>query len=496
MKKYIITVIISMLAVCNLAAANNAKVVLDGIKANGIALESLNSESLVFAEQDNIEIIYHLQTDIEDKTPFRFLTTLKYQDQEYSSPTNTTSKLFSDLKENNYELSIAALDPTNKLNAAPLLLKFRVNNMEVKLRKELAAIKNKITKADSIIANTKPSVVNEATSSGLDYLTVLVSLFGGILIAIIGIYVKNKVLNINIRTTTMDEQIDNTANEALSKENNDLRKEIDALRAQIDNLNNRSQELVAQNKELKEKADKLSSFNTELEELQKQKDDLFAMVIHDIKNPAGLIKSLVELLNSYDLSAVEQKEIIEDIVTTTNKIVTLSQEVTKILALESSAMHLNLDDYDISEIVKDVSKRNSIAANNKQIEILTEYKDTPFIPVDAQKVDEIVDNLLSNAIKFSPKGGKIKVAIKKAGDFVEVSVKDNGLGLSQEDISKAFQRGVKLSASPTANEHSSGFGLWIVKKLVEAHKGRVKITSALGKGSTFTVMFPLVQEEA
>lgn len=496
MKKYLIIVIISMLVAYNSALANNAKVVLDGIKVNGIALESLNSESLVFAEQDNIEIIYHLQTDIEDKTPFRFLTTLKYQDQEYSSPTNTTSKLFSDLKENNYELSIAALDPTNKLNAAPLLLKFRVNNMEVKLRKELAAIKNKITKADSIIANTKPQAVNEATSSGLDYLTVILSLFGGILIAIIGIYVKNKVLNINIRTTTMDEQIDNTANEALLKENNDLRKEIDALRAQIDNLNNRSQELVAQNKELKEKADKLSSFNTELEELQKQKDDLFAMVIHDIKNPAGLIKSLVELLNSYDLSAVEQKEIIEDIVTTTNKIVTLSQEVTKILALESSAMHLNLDDYDISEIVKDVSKRNSIAANNKQIEILTEYKDTPFIPVDAQKVDEIVDNLLSNAIKFSPKGGKIKVAIKKAGDFVEVSVKDNGLGLSQEDISKAFQRGVKLSASPTANEHSSGFGLWIVKKLVEAHKGRVKITSALGKGSTFTVMFPLVQEEA
>lgn len=136
-----------------------------------------------------------------------------------------------------------------------------------------------------------------------------------------------------------------------------------------------------------------------------------------------------------------------------------------------------------------------IAPNNKQIEILTEYKDTPFIPIDAQKVDEIVDNLLSNAIKFSPKGGKIKVAIKKAGDFVEVSVKDNRLGLSQEDISKAFQRGVKLSASPTANEHSSGFGLWIVKKLVEAHKGRVKITSALGKGSTFTVMFPLVQEQ-
>ena len=98
MKKSIITVIISMLAFCNLAIANNAKVVLDGIKVNGIAMQNLNSESMVFAEQDKIEIIYHLQTEIEEKTPFRFLTTLKYQDQEYSSPTNTTSKLYSDLK--------------------------------------------------------------------------------------------------------------------------------------------------------------------------------------------------------------------------------------------------------------------------------------------------------------------------------------------------------------------------------------------------------------
>ena len=495
MKKYVIIIVISMLNLFSIAFANNAKVVLDGIKVNGIALQDINSESLVFAEQDNIEIIYHLQTEIEEKAPFRFLTTLKYQDQEYSTPTNITSKFYSNLKENAYQLTVAALDPSNKLNAAPLLLSFRVNNMEVKLRKELTAIQNKISKADSIIANAKPQEAIPTADGGLNYITIFSSLLGGMLIAIIGIFAKNKLLNKNIRTTTMDEQIDNKAVEALEKENADLKKEIEALRTQIDNLNNRSQELVAQNKELKEKADKLSSFNTELEELQKQKDDLFAMVIHDIKNPAGLIKSLVELLNSYDLSAVEQKEIIEDIVTTTNKIVTLSQEVTKILALESSAMHLNLDDYDISEIVKDVTKRNSIAANNKQIEILTEYKDTPFIPIDAQKVDEIVDNLLSNAIKFSPKGGKIKVAIKKAGDFVEVSVKDNGLGLSQEDISKAFQRGVKLSASPTANEHSSGFGLWIVKKLVEAHKGRVKITSALGKGSTFTVMFPLVQEQ-
>lgn len=496
MKNKIVVIVIALFALLNSALANNARVVLDAVKVNGTPMERLDSENLVFSEKDNIEIMYHLVAEVEDKTPFRFLTTLKYQEQEYSRPTNTTSMFYSDLKENNYELIIAALDPTNKINAAALTLSFRVNNREVELRKKLRQAEAKISKADSIISNTKNETKPTAQPLiGYGILELIFAFATGIGIVFLAWITKNKLLNNKVnKEAKMEETISRADYEALLKENADLKKEIEALRNQIDNLNNRSQELSVQNKDLKEKSDKLSSFNSELEELQKQKDDLFAIVIHDIKNPAGLIKSLVELLKSYDLSAVEQREIIDDIVTTTNRIVNLSQEVTKILALESSAMHMDFDNYDITEIVKDVAKRNSVAANQKDIEIVTEYKTLPYVPIDAQKVDEIIDNLLSNAIKFSPRGGKVKIVAKKDGDYVEVSVKDNGLGLSQEDISKAFQRGVKLSASPTANEHSSGFGLWIVKKLVEAHKGRVKITSALGKGSTFSVLFPMKQD--
>ncbi len=496
MKNKIVIIVIVLFAMLNSALASNARVVLDAIKVNGVSMQKLDSESLVFAENNNIEIQYHLATETEEKTPFRFLTTLKYQEQEYSRPTNITSIYYSDLKENNYELIIAALDPMNKLNASALTLNFRVNNREVELKKKLKQIETKITKADSIISNIKNETKAPAQPLvGYGLFELIIAFGGGIIIVGLILTTKNKLLNKNIsKEIKMEENISSADYEASLKENSDLKKEIEALRNQIDNLNNRSQELSVQNKDLKEKSDKLSTFNSELEELQKQKDDLFAMVIHDIKNPAGLIKSLVELLKSYDLSAVEQREIIEDIVTTTNRIVNLSQEVTKILALESSAMRMDFDNYDISEIVKDVTRRNSIAANQKEIEVLTEYKELPYVPIDAQKVDEIIDNLLSNAIKFSPRGGKVKIIVRKDGDYAEIAVKDNGLGLSQEDISKAFQRGVKLSASPTANEHSSGFGLWIVKKLVEAHKGRVKITSALGKGSTFSVLFPLTHD--
>ena len=77
-------------------------------------------------------------------------------------------------------------------------------------------------------------------------------------------------------------------------------------------------------------------------------------------------------------------------------------------------------------------------------------------------------------------------------DYIVVEVKDTGPGLSEEDLRKAFKKGVRLSSQPTGGESSTGLGLWIIKKLVEAHKGRVWVKSAVGKGSTFCFSLPLV----
>lgn len=506
-KRLILIFVVFALLSGNLFGAG-AGVILDKITVNGVNHPNLNPESFVFGTSDKIEIFYHLNDDSKSKVPFRFIVDLKFQDQNYSQPTNTKSIIYSNLQENNYNITISALDPNNMLNAIPLQFTFRINDREVQLMKQLEQSKAKAAKADSAMKSSNMMQNGDFFSGANAVKNIIGILFGLVLIAL-AIYIirknfkntgqtknninENKEINNHKGNITMNADSSSGDIQALKLENADLKKEIEALRQQIDNMSVRSSELSKQNTELKDKSEKLAKFNSELEELQKQKDDLFAMVIHDIKNPAGLVKSLVELLNSYDLSASEQKEIIADIMTTTSKIVSLSQEVTKILSLESNSICLNIDDYDINEIVKDVARRNTINADKKQIEIITELKTLPPIPIDAQKVEEVIDNLVSNAVKFSPKGAKVKISVKKEGDMVEVAVKDNGLGLSQEDISKAFQRGVRLSASPTDNEHSSGFGLWIVKKLVEAHNGRVKITSALGKGSTFMVLFPMKQ---
>jgi signal transduction histidine kinase len=110
--------------------------------------------------------------------------------------------------------------------------------------------------------------------------------------------------------------------------------------------------------------------------------------------------------------------------------------------------------------------------------------------VDNAKIEEVVDNLVSNAIKFSLPGTTVKVRVVAEPDFFRIEVEDQGIGMSKEDMQNAFQRGMRLSARPTADEPSSGLGLWIVKRLVEAHEGTVTIRSDVGVGTTFTVLLP------
>jgi len=157
-------------------------------------------------------------------------------------------------------------------------------------------------------------------------------------------------------------------------------------------------------------------------------------------------------------------------------------------------MTLDLEEVPINEIIDDIVRTNSINAEMKSIELVKELaEELPGVQVDPQKIGEILDNLISNAIKFTQKGGMVKVSSSFDGENVQVDISDNGLGLSESDINNAFQRGSRLSAKPTGSESSTGLGLWIVKKLMEAHHGRVWVKSALGKGSTFSISLPLKQ---
>ena len=111
--------------------------------------------------------------------------------------------------------------------------------------------------------------------------------------------------------------------------------------------------------------------------------------------------------------------------------------------------------------------------------------------VDPSVMVQVLENLVSNAIKYSPSGKNIRVRLSKDPSHVRCEVRDEGPGLSAEDQKKLFGKFARLSAKPTGGEHSTGLGLSIVKKMVEAMNGKVWCESELGKGATFVVQLPL-----
>ena len=110
--------------------------------------------------------------------------------------------------------------------------------------------------------------------------------------------------------------------------------------------------------------------------------------------------------------------------------------------------------------------------------------------MDTSVAVQVLENLVSNAVKYSPPGKDIFVRLQKRAEAVRVEVQDQGPGLSAEDQKKLFGKFARLSAKPTGGEHSTGLGLSIVKKMVEAMNGQVWCESELGRGATFTVEFP------
>ena len=130
-------------------------------------------------------------------------------------------------------------------------------------------------------------------------------------------------------------------------------------------------------------------------------------------------------------------------------------------------------------------------ATAKQQTIHFESETTPIVvQVDSGVMVQVLENLVSNAVKYSPPGKEIFVRLKQHPQGARVEVQDQGPGLSAEDQKKLFGKFARLSAKPTGGEHSTGLGLSIVKKMVEAMSGRVWCESQLGQGATFIVEFP------
>lgn len=256
-------------------------------------------------------------------------------------------------------------------------------------------------------------------------------------------------------------------------------------------LGRRNQEIMAQRDTLEEQKEQIEAQNQKLVELNEEKNHLIGIVAHDLRNPLSSILTVADLMKSErdKLSEEDQLECVEHIHEALNR---MNQMITRILdvrAIEDQHLQLYPEKLEVAEVLREVLAEFSERARQKGIQMQADLSEEAFATLDRAYTLQIFENLVSNALKFSPPQTEVCLCLKRQGDKVRAEVRDQGPGIAPEEQPKLFQKYQKLSARPTNGETSTGLGLSIVKKYVEAMEGSVWCESEPGKGAKFIVEF-------
>lgn len=234
-----------------------------------------------------------------------------------------------------------------------------------------------------------------------------------------------------------------------------------------------------------------------MEETLKVQEEVFANVSHEIRTPLNLIFSTNQLMNLYlkDDSIEENKAKISEcnniIKQNCYRLIRLVNNIIDISKINKGYLELNLSNENIVNVIENIVQSVSKYIKGKGLNIIFDTNtEEKIIACDAAKIEKIILNLISNAIKFSNPDGSIFVNLADKGDNVEISVKDNGIGINKNQFNEIFERFKQVDKSLSRNAEGSGIGLSLVKSLVELHGGQVSVESELGKGSTFKIGLP------
>lgn len=235
----------------------------------------------------------------------------------------------------------------------------------------------------------------------------------------------------------------------------------------------------------------LTQQNNALLKSNQEKMQLISLVSHDLKGPFNRIFALVQLFNLHQENLTsEQKEYLGKIHNVATDGLSMVRNLLDSRRLEDKGMELHPTDIDLSALVSSLVKNYRSIAEKKNIRLVW----NPTVPLmlfaDKLYLSRIIENLLSNALKFSPENKTVTVLASSLPGKIELTVQDEGPGISTEDQTKLFQRFQRLSARPTGGESSTGLGLFIVKSMVEKMGGKVLCKSELGNGATFTISLP------
>ncbi len=236
-----------------------------------------------------------------------------------------------------------------------------------------------------------------------------------------------------------------------------------------------------------------NSFNNMSRDLQKsdqQRKQMTADIAHDLRTPLSILHGYTEAISEGKMTG--NPEIYQAMHQQTRHLNYLIEDLRTLSLLDSEEIHFQLDDIDPGRVLSQTKIAFIPLAAKKEIDLILEGPETlPRVTLDPDRLTQVLGNLVNNAIQILPGGGTIWLKAWQEGNELLIEVKDDGPGITKEDLPLIFDRHYKVDRSRGHEEGSSGLGLAITKKLVEAQGGKITVQSEMGQGTAFRITFPL-----
>lgn len=262
----------------------------------------------------------------------------------------------------------------------------------------------------------------------------------------------------------------------LIKEKVNLEKQV---RKRTSQLSKQTKRMQIQNKELK-KANQI-------------KNKFFSLISHDLRNPIGSIIQLSDLLdeNFDNFGSDQKKELIHAISESTHQTMILLEDLLVWAQPQTNKIKYKIQVNNINKLCREAILSVLIQAKSKKITIENNIPENIEVLADTNTVKTTIRNLLSNAIKFSPTGSSIQIDYRIINNNIEISIKDQGVGIAENRIKKIFDIGEETSTAGTHGEKGTGLGLSLCREFIEKNGGTIRVESTPGKGSIFYFTLPL-----
>jgi PAS domain S-box-containing protein len=240
-------------------------------------------------------------------------------------------------------------------------------------------------------------------------------------------------------------------------------------------------------------ADLLRKEKKQLVELNRAKDEFISLSSHQLRTPATSVKQyLGMILEGYSGKVPKHLEVfIKTAYESNDRQLTIINDLLRTAKLDSGRHFIKRKSYDIGQLVSEVVTEYQLIVTMRRQEVITEYDPNSVALVDPVELKIVLINLLENASKYSADGSTITINVHKKPKAITISVTDDGVGIRPQDHKRVFDKFTRVDNKLSDTVSGNGLGLYFVKRIIRLHGGKVRLESALGKGSTFAITLPV-----